>query len=126
MTAPKRRTAEDFYFRVFRNLFAVSDIVLLHKWLNQRRVRHKVNCPKGKRRSPEPCASLFSLLSRVSAAALSKCAGGTFLAADRSGYAARTPNEVPCDDLEALDDVNDLSTDALLSLHGGGADMPRR
>ena len=26
----KRGTAEDFYFRVFRNRFAVSDSVLLH------------------------------------------------------------------------------------------------
>ena len=48
----KGGTAEDFFFRVFRSLFTVSDIVLLHKWLNQHRVRHKVNCPKGKRRSP--------------------------------------------------------------------------
>ena len=30
MTAPKLGTAEDFFFRVFRNLFAVSDTVLLH------------------------------------------------------------------------------------------------
>ena len=30
-TAPKRGTAEDFFFRVFRNLFAVSDTVLLHR-----------------------------------------------------------------------------------------------
>ena len=50
--ASKGGTAEDFFFRVFRSLFAVSDIVLLHKWLNQRRVRRKVNCPKDKKRSP--------------------------------------------------------------------------
>ena len=27
----KRSTAEDFFFRVFLNLFAVSDTVLLHR-----------------------------------------------------------------------------------------------
>ena len=37
MTASKRGTAEDFFFRVFRNLFAVSDNVLLHRRLNFRR-----------------------------------------------------------------------------------------
>ena len=30
------------------------------------------------------------------------------------------------EELEVLDDVNDLSTDALLSLQGGGADMSGR
>ena len=29
-------------------------------------------------------------------------------------------------ELEALDDINDFRTDALLSLHGGGADMSGR
>ena len=29
-----------------------TDSLLLHIWLNLRRVRHKVNCPKGKRESP--------------------------------------------------------------------------
>ena len=48
----EKGTAEDFFFRVFRNLFAVSDNVLLHMWFHLRRARHKVNCPKGKRRSP--------------------------------------------------------------------------
>ena len=32
-----RGTAEDFFFRVFRNLFAVSDNVLLHMWVSFRR-----------------------------------------------------------------------------------------
>ena len=31
MTASKRETAEDFFYRVFRNLFAGSDSVLLHR-----------------------------------------------------------------------------------------------
>ena len=38
-------TTEDFFFRVFRNLFAVSDTVLLYIWATLRWVRHKVNCP---------------------------------------------------------------------------------
>ena len=33
----KRGTAEDFFFRVFLNLFAVSDTVLLHMWFHLRR-----------------------------------------------------------------------------------------
>ena len=37
MTAPKRSTAEDFFYRVFRNLFVVSDTVLLHMWVHLRR-----------------------------------------------------------------------------------------
>ena len=37
MTAPKRGTAEDFFFRIFLNLFAVSDTLLLHRLLNFRR-----------------------------------------------------------------------------------------
>ena len=37
MTAPKLGTAEDFFFRVFRNLFAVSDTVLLHMWFHLRK-----------------------------------------------------------------------------------------
>ena len=52
VTAPKRSTAEDFFFRIFLHLFAVSDNVLLHIWATLRWVRHKVNCPKGKRGSP--------------------------------------------------------------------------
>ena len=40
MTAPKLGTAEDFFFRVFRNLFAVSDTVLLHRRFTLRRARH--------------------------------------------------------------------------------------
>ena len=40
-----RGTAEDFFFRVFRNLFAVPDTVLLHRRFTLRRARHKVNCP---------------------------------------------------------------------------------
>ena len=52
VTAAKRSTAEDFFFRVFRNLFAVPDTVLLHIRFTLRRARHKVNCPKGKRGSP--------------------------------------------------------------------------
>ena len=40
VTAPKLGTAEDFFFRVFRNLFAVSDTVLLHIWATLRWVRH--------------------------------------------------------------------------------------
>ena len=35
-----RGTAEDFYYRVFLNLFEGSDTVLLHIRLNLRRVRH--------------------------------------------------------------------------------------
>ena len=35
-----RGTAEDFYYRVFLNLFEGSDSVLLHIRLNLRRVRH--------------------------------------------------------------------------------------
>ena len=33
-------TAEDFFFRVFLNLFAGSDTVLLHMRVNQRKARH--------------------------------------------------------------------------------------
>ena len=32
-----RGTAEDFYFRIFLNLFAVSDTVLLHMWFHLRK-----------------------------------------------------------------------------------------
>ena len=32
-----RGTAEDFFFRVFRNLFAVPDTVLLHMWFHLRK-----------------------------------------------------------------------------------------
>ena len=32
-----RGTAEDFYYRVFRSLFAVSDTILLHRWFHLRR-----------------------------------------------------------------------------------------
>ena len=35
-----RGTAEEFFYRGFRNLFAVSDTILLHIRLNIRRVRH--------------------------------------------------------------------------------------
>ena len=35
-----RGTAEELFYRGFRNLFAVSDSVLLHIRLNLRRVRH--------------------------------------------------------------------------------------
>ena len=35
-----RGTAEDFYYRVFLNLFAVSDTLLLHIRFHQRKVRH--------------------------------------------------------------------------------------
>ena len=37
VTAPKRGTAEDFSYRVFRNLFAGSDSVLLHRSESLRR-----------------------------------------------------------------------------------------
>ena len=37
MTAPKWGTAEDFYYRVLRNLFAVSDTLLLHRLESLRR-----------------------------------------------------------------------------------------
>ena len=40
VTAAKRSTAEDFFFRVFRNLFAVPDTVLLHIQFTLRRARH--------------------------------------------------------------------------------------
>ena len=40
VTAPKRSTAEDFFFRIFLHLFAVSDNVLLHIWATLRWVRH--------------------------------------------------------------------------------------
>ena len=40
VTAAKRSTAEDFFFRVFRNLFAVPDTVLLHRRFTLRRARH--------------------------------------------------------------------------------------
>ena len=36
----KRSTAEDFFFRVFLNLFAVSDTVLLHIRFTSSRARH--------------------------------------------------------------------------------------
>ena len=35
-----RGTAEDFFYRVFRNLFAVPDTFLLHRWFTLRRARH--------------------------------------------------------------------------------------
>ena len=47
-----RGTAEEFFYRVFLNPFAGSDTLLLHISEGLRRARHKVNCPKGKRRSP--------------------------------------------------------------------------
>ena len=34
------RTAEELFYRGIRNLFAVSDTILLHIRLNKRRVRH--------------------------------------------------------------------------------------
>ena len=37
MTAAKRGTAEDFFFRIFRNRFAVSDNILLHRPATLRR-----------------------------------------------------------------------------------------
>ena len=40
VTAPKLGTAEDFFYRVFRNLFAVPDTVLLHRRFTLRRARH--------------------------------------------------------------------------------------
>ena len=40
VTASKRSTAEDFFYRVFRNLFAVPDTVLLHRRFTLRRARH--------------------------------------------------------------------------------------
>ena len=37
VTAAKRGTAEDFFYRIFRNLFAASDKLLLHMWVHLRR-----------------------------------------------------------------------------------------
>ena len=48
-----RGTAEEFFYRVFLNPFAGSDTLLLHISEGLRRARHKVNCPKGKRRYSE-------------------------------------------------------------------------
>ena len=48
----RKRTRQSGYSCVtFANLSQFSDSVLLHMQVNQRRVRHKVNCPKGKRGS---------------------------------------------------------------------------
>ena len=40
VTAVNRGTAEKFFFRVFRNVFAASDRLLLHRWFTLRRARH--------------------------------------------------------------------------------------
>ena len=45
-------TAEEHSVLLFLYLFAVSDTLLLHIRATLRWVRHKVNCPKGKRGSP--------------------------------------------------------------------------
>ena len=53
MTASKRGTAEDFFFRVFRNLFAGSDTVLLHRRFTLRKrdisvSRNSLTCYTGR------------------------------------------------------------------------------
>ena len=50
MTAAKKGTAEDFFFRVFRNLFAVPDTVLLHRRFT---LRNAVRAPGFRQRRGE-------------------------------------------------------------------------
>ena len=74
----------------------------------------------------EPMRFWASTVAARMCRALRKCAGGTFLAADRSSYAARMPNEVPRGESEVLNDLHDLRADALLGFHGSGTDVSGR